>query len=77
MQVCKLFLHAFLMDQGMKCRGHSFLFFKCTFYLIVLATKVKAIPEKKLIIPLVYLFASSLQSSSRLLKAESQTIQAI
>ena len=74
----KLFSHAFLMDRELKYRGRSNLItINYTFSLIVLAIKDKAIPENIEMIPFTYLFASSLQSSSRLLKGESQTIQAI
>jgi hypothetical protein len=66
------------MDQELKYRGRSNLItINYTFSLIVLAIKDKAIPENIEMIPFTYLFASSLQSSSRLLKGESQTIQAI
>ena len=65
------------MDQVLKYQVHSFLIKKNTFSLIVLAIKVKAIPENNEMIPFVYLLARSLQSYSRLLKGESQTIHAI
>ncbi len=48
-----------------------------TFYFIVLEINDKAIPEKKEMKPLANRYASYLQSFYKLLKGESQTIQAI
>ena len=50
---------------------------KSTFSLIVLEMNERAIPEKKDMNPLTNRYASSLHSFYKLLKGESQTIQAI